>query len=130
LLGGLTRASWPQNAVLLFAFIIGGALLLSCARDLNALRAGEEDAIGLGVEIGRVHRKILLAASLLAAACVAAAGLIGFVGLLAPHLVRLLGGRDARVLLPGAALPARHSFAPVMPWRVVCSRPSKCRSAF
>ncbi|PQV64600.1 iron complex transport system permease protein [Abditibacterium utsteinense] len=104
LLGGLTRASWPQNLVLLFAFIVGGAILLGCARDLNALRAGEEDAASLGVEIGRVHRKILLAASLLSAACVAAAGLIGFIGLLAPHLVRLLGGRDARVLLPGAAL--------------------------
>ncbi len=104
LLGGLTRASWPQNAVLLFALVSGGAMLLGCSRDLNALRAGEEDAASLGVEIARVHRRILLAVSLLSAACVAAAGLIGFIGLLAPHLVRLLGGRDARVLLPGAAL--------------------------
>ncbi len=104
LLGGLTRASWPQNAVLLGAFGAGGAILLGCTRDLNALRAGEEDAASLGVEIGRVHRKILFAASLLSAACVAAAGLIGFVGLLAPHAIRLLGGRDARILLPGAAL--------------------------
>lgn len=104
LLGGLTRASHPQNTVLLGAFLVGGAILLSCTRDLNALRAGEDDAASLGVEIGRVHRKILLAASLLSAACVAAAGLIGFVGLLAPHAIRLLGGRDARVLLPGAAL--------------------------
>jgi iron complex transport system permease protein len=104
LLGGLTRASWPQNAVLLGAFFVGGAILLNCTRDLNALRAGEDDAASLGVEIGRVHRKILFAASLLSAACVAAAGLIGFVGLLAPHAIRLLGGRDARVLLPGAAL--------------------------
>ncbi len=104
LLGGLTRASWPQNAVLLGAFLLGGAILLGCSRDLNALRAGEEDAAALGVETGWVHRKILFAASLLAAACVAAAGLIGFVGLLAPHAIRLLGGRDARVLLPGAAL--------------------------
>ncbi len=104
LLGGFTRASWPQNAVLFGSLLVGGAILLGCARDLNALRAGEEDAQGLGVEIARVHRKILFAASLLSAACVAAAGLIGFVGLLAPHLVRLIGGRDARVLLPGAAL--------------------------
>lgn len=104
LLGGLTRASWPQNAVLFGALLLGGALLLSSARDLNALRAGEDDAQSLGVEIARVHRRILIAASLLAAASVAAAGLIGFVGLLAPHAIRLLGGRDARVLLPGAAL--------------------------
>lgn len=104
LLGGLTRTSWPQNAVLLGALALGGALLLGTARDLNALRAGEEDAASLGVEIGPLHRKILLAAALMSAASVAAAGLIGFIGLLAPHLVRLSGGRDARVLLPGAAL--------------------------
>ncbi len=104
LLGGLTRASWAQNAVLLFAFLGGSAILLGCARDLNALRAGEEDAASLGVEITALQRKILFAASLMSAASVAAAGLIGFVGLLAPHGVRLLGGRDARVLFPGAAI--------------------------
>jgi iron complex transport system permease protein len=104
LLGGLTRASGAQNWLLFFAFVVGSALLGSSARDLNALRAGEEEAAGLGVEIGPLSRKILIAASLMSAASVAAAGLIGFVGLLAPHLMRLLGGRDARVLLPGAAL--------------------------
>lgn len=104
LLGGLTRASWPQNAVLLFAFVLGSAMLFGCARDLNALRAGEEDAASLGVEIAALQRKILFAASLMSAASVAAAGLIGFIGLLAPHLVRLLGGRDARILFPGAAI--------------------------
>ena len=104
LLGGLTRASGAQNWVLFFALLLGGALMASCSRDLNALRAGEEDAASLGVEIGVLHRKILLSAAIMSAASVAAAGLIGFIGLLAPHFIRLCGGRDARVLLPGAAL--------------------------
>lgn len=104
LLGGLTRASWPQNLVLATVLVTGLAMLLASSRDLNALRAGEEDAASLGVDLPRLHLRLLLAASLLSAASVAAAGLIGFVGLLAPHTVRLLGARDARLLLPGCAL--------------------------
>ncbi len=124
LLGSFERSSWPQNAVLLGAFITGLLLLLGSARDLNALRAGEEDASALGVEVQAVHRRILIAASLLSAASVAAAGLIGFIGLLAPHIVRLLGARDVRALLPASALGgatlliacdalARGAFAPI-----------------
>ena len=124
LLGGFTRSSWPQNLVLLVALLAGGALLLGSARDLNALRAGAEDAAALGVEVAALHRKILIAASLLSAASVAAAGLIGFIGLLAPHIVRLMGARDARALLPLSALGgatlllacdalARGAFAPI-----------------
>jgi iron complex transport system permease protein len=104
LLGGLTRASWSQNGVLFFALLVGGGLMASCTRDLNALRAGEEDAATLGVETAALGRKIMVAAALMSAASVAAAGLIGFIGLMAPQLIRLLGGRDARILLPGAAL--------------------------
>ena len=124
LLGSFERSSWPQNTVLLGAFIIGLLLLLGSARDLNALRAGEEDAAALGVEVKALHRRILIAASLLSAASVAAAGLIGFIGLLAPHIVRLLGARDVRALLPASALGgatllvacdalARGAFAPI-----------------
>ena len=124
LLGGLGRASWPQNITLAVCFIAGFWLLRSSARDLNALRAGEEDAAALGVEIERLNRRVLIAASLLSASSVAAAGLIGFVGLLAPHIVRLSGARDLRVLLPASALfgatllcacdaLARGAFAPI-----------------
>ena len=124
LLGSFGRSSWPQDIVLLLAFSGGLSLLLASARDLNALRAGDEDAASLGVEVAALHRRILLAASLLSAASVAAAGLIGFVGLLAPHIVRLLGARDIRALLPASALGgatlliacdalARGAFAPI-----------------
>ena len=124
LLGSFGRSSWPQNIVLLIAFTGGLFLLLISARDLNALRAGEDDAAALGVEVRALHRRILIAASLLSAASVAAAGLIGFIGLLAPHIVRLLGARNARALLPASALGgatlliacdalARSAFAPI-----------------
>ena len=124
LLGGFGRSSWPQNGVLLLAFSGGTALLFGCARDLNALRAGADDAATLGVEVRALHRRVLIAASLLSAASVAAAGLIGFIGLLAPHIVRLLGARDMRALLPASALGgatllvacdaiARGAFAPI-----------------
>ncbi len=124
LLGSFGRSSWPQNVVLLCAFSAGTLLLLGSARDLNALRAGDDDAAALGVEVKSLHRRILIAASLLSAASVAAAGLIGFIGLLAPHIVRLLGARDIRALLPASALGgatlmiacdtlARGAFAPI-----------------
>lgn len=104
LLGSLTRATKEQNVVLLVALILGVLLLLSSARDLNALRVGDDEAATLGVEVGALHRRLLIAAALMSAAAVATAGLIGFVGLLAPHLVRLLFGSDARGLVPAAAL--------------------------
>ena len=104
LLGGLTRATWGQDTVLLVALAVGLALSLGSARDLNALRAGEEEAATLGVNSRRLRARLLVATSLMAAASVAAAGLIGFIGLLAPHLVRMAGARDARLLLPGSAL--------------------------
>lgn len=124
LLGGLSRANWTQNAVLLVSLCLGFALLRGNARDLDALAAGDEDALALGVNASKLQTRVLIAAGILAASSVAVAGLIGFVGLLAPHLVRLGGGRGAKTLLPGAALGgaallcgcdalARGAFAPV-----------------
>ena len=104
LLGGLQNARWQDVPALALALTGGLCLLLASARDLNALRAGDEEAASLGVEVARVQQRLLFAACLLAAACVATAGLVGFVGLLAPHAMRLLFGTDARALLPAAAL--------------------------
>jgi iron complex transport system permease protein len=109
LLGGFTRSSWSQNLALAITFLVGFTALYSCSRDLNALRAGEEDARSLGVDVSVLHRKILLCSALLCATSVAAAGLIGFVGLLAPHTIRLLCrrlgvGSSIQVLLPASAL--------------------------
>jgi iron complex transport system permease protein len=81
---------------------LGCALLL--ARPLNLLALGEEPALLLGVEVERVKRALLAATSLVVAAAVSVAGLIGFVGLIVPHLLRMLFGPDHRLLVPAAAL--------------------------
>jgi len=103
-LGGLADVNPPQIWFLGFALLAGGFVFLASARDLNALRSGDDDARALGVEVAQVHRRLMCAAALLSAAAVACAGLIGFVGLLAPHLVRSLVGDDARTLVPASAL--------------------------
>lgn len=89
----------------LFLAVLGaGALAYRFAPELNLLLAGEEEAASLGVDVPRAKLAVYVAASGLTAVAVAAAGSIGFVGLLVPHIVRLLFGNDYRLLLPGSAL--------------------------
>lgn len=103
-LGGLADVQVGQLQLLAGALLLGGAAVRFSARDLNALRAGDEDARSLGVEVEKVHRRLLVAAALMSAAAVSCAGLIGFIGLVAPHIVRRVVGDDARVMVPAAAL--------------------------
>ena len=104
LLGGFDGSSWTRLAVAAPLILGGSALILLRARALNGFLLGEEAAAHLGVDV-RSERAILLAlASLVTAAGVAVAGLIGFVGLVVPHLVRLLVGPNARLVLPISAL--------------------------
>ncbi len=81
--------------------ILGTAAALTRAWTLNALELGEEGAIGLGVRIRRDQKQLFFLGSLLAGTAVAAAGVIGFVGLVVPHIVRLLFGNDHRLTIPG-----------------------------
>jgi iron complex transport system permease protein len=71
---------------------------------LNLLATGEEGALALGVDVGRVRRAIFVCASLLVGAAVSVSGMINFVGLIVPHLLRLVVGPDQRVLLPASIL--------------------------
>jgi iron complex transport system permease protein len=104
LLGGFEGASWLRLAVAL-PLIAGGSLaILARARALNGLLLGEEAAAHLGVDVRRERRILLALATLVTAAGVAISGLIGFVGLVAPHLVRLAVGPNARHVLPLGAL--------------------------
>ena len=102
LMGDLSRSrvDWP-HAALLLAALLGG---LGAARSLNVLMRGDLAAAGLGVAVGRLRLGLYFAASLLTAAAVTVAGSVGFVGLITPHLLRLLGARDHRLLIPCAML--------------------------
>lgn len=83
--------------------LLAGLLLLSAsARDLNALGLGEESATSLGVDVVRARRWVYVAVALLVAGAVPVSGMIGFVGLIVPHLVRLVAGSDQRIVLPAA----------------------------
>lgn len=103
-MGGLSTAGWAQLA--LVAPLVVAGLLASrlFTADLNALLLGEEAAAHLGVEVERRKFLLLALGSLLTAAAVSISGLIGFVGLVIPHVARLLLGPDHRTLLPASAL--------------------------
>jgi iron complex transport system permease protein len=103
LMGNLHGSRWHEAEAALPVVVLGSAVLLAYARDMNVLLAGEEDAHTLGVEVERTKRLLLAVASLVTAAAVSFAGAIGFVGLIVPHAVRLVVGPDHRVLLPVSA---------------------------
>ncbi len=104
LLGGFEAASWARFAAAL-PLIIGASVLIALrARALNGFLLGEEAASHLGIDVRRERAILLGLASLATAASVAVSGLIGFVGLVAPHMVRLAVGPNARIVLPLAAL--------------------------
>ncbi len=99
-LGGLTTTGWREVLLVLPYVVAASSVLCLCARLLDVLGVGDEEATALGVRPGRVRLAVLLAASLATAAAVSAAGLIGFVGIVVPHLVRLLVAGSYRVVVP------------------------------
>ncbi len=103
-MGSLERASWHGNLILGICVLISGAISFGLARHLNAFSIGEEAAAYLGAEVEKVKRIVYFVASLLAAVTVSTAGVIGFVGLVVPHAIRMLWGGDHRLLIPLAAL--------------------------
>jgi iron complex transport system permease protein len=104
LLGGLGGSSWQRLAVTA-PLVIGGGLVIGWrARTLDGLLLGDEAALHLGVNVRRERMILLGLASLVTAAAVAVSGLIGFVGLVAPHVVRLVVGPAARRVVPLSAL--------------------------
>ncbi len=104
LLGGFEASSWERLAGVLPLIAIGTVLIAVRARSLNALLLGEESAMHLGVDVRRERTILLALASLVTAAAVTVSGLIGFVGLVVPHVVRLIVGPNARAVIPLSAL--------------------------
>lgn len=104
MMGSVADASWSGVLVLFVYTVVAGGLLVLLGRDIDVLALGEDAAAGLGVSVDRALRRIFLIASLVAAATVAAAGLVGFVGLIVPHIARALGLRRSRPQLLACAL--------------------------
>jgi len=104
MMGSAADADWSRVRWLALFVAAGGLGLLWAAREIDALSLGEDPAAGLGVDVDRAARRVYALASLLAAATVAAAGLIGFVGLVVPHIVRAAGHRGHRALVGGSAI--------------------------
>lgn len=99
-MGSFNAASWTQIIVVFIPTIIGLIFLMSLSKELNLIVLGEEEAQTLGVNVERVKKLTLVLASILAGLAVSVSGIIGFVGLIIPHLFRMLFSPDHRILLP------------------------------
>ncbi|OMF53431.1 ABC transporter permease [Paenibacillus sp. FSL R5-0490] len=100
LLGSVSMRGWAYINIILPFFVIGAVLLLVNSKELNAMSFGEEKARHIGVDVQKRKMMVLIAGSILTGAAVAVSGTIGFVGLVIPHLARMLWGPDHRHLLP------------------------------
>lgn len=104
MMGSVAAATWGHVAWLAAYAAVAGTALLLFAPEIDVLALGDDAAAGLGVHVERAARRVYVVASLLAAATVAAAGLVGFVGLVVPHLVRTRAGRGHRAVIAAAGL--------------------------
>lgn len=103
-MGSLSLRGWSYTAILLPYFLVGFLIVWSQARSLNLLSLGERQAAHMGMNVDRVKLVILLVSTLLTAAAVSVAGIIGFVGLVIPHVIRLITGPDYRLIVPLSAI--------------------------
>lgn len=104
LMGGFSACRWSHVKDVLPFILLGFICVMFFARDLNLMLLGEEKAHQLGVNISRLRLALAFSASLLVAAAVSVSGIIGFVGLVVPHMLRLVTGPDHRLLIPISAL--------------------------
>ncbi|MCW4352616.1 iron ABC transporter permease [Hoyosella sp. YIM 151337] len=104
LLGSVSAATYTQLIFPAICLVLVSGVVMLRSRDLNAMLVGDESAIALGVNVGFLRKLLLLAAALLTGATVAVAGGIGFVGLVIPHIARIIVGADHRRMLPVTVL--------------------------
>jgi iron complex transport system permease protein len=100
LLGGVSLVGWDVTLALIPYLAIGMTMLVLTGYSLNLLQFGDDQAIQMGLNVRRARFMIIVAASLVTAAAVSFAGIIGFVGLIVPHVVRIWWGVDYRKLIP------------------------------
>ncbi|MEA2075993.1 MAG: iron chelate uptake ABC transporter family permease subunit [Euryarchaeota archaeon] len=104
LMGGLWLANWMQVKIIVLPVLVCFCLIYLFAKDLNAMLLGEESAQTLGINVETSKRILLVLSAFITAAAVAFTGTIGFVGLIIPHITRILVGPDHRILIPASAL--------------------------
>ena len=104
MLGSFANRGWPEVVLLAPYAVVGAVVAWAYARYLDVLSLGDEQAAYLGLEVGRVRLGFLALAALLAAAAVSVSGVIGFIGLVVPHLARLIFGASHRWLVPASTL--------------------------
>jgi len=104
LMGGFSGRGWSNVAMITPYFTLGLSIVLVFSRDLNALLLGDEPAMHLGIEVSKVTKALIVAASLLTACAVSSGGIIGFVGLVIPHVLRMCLGPDNRRLVPASLI--------------------------
>jgi len=104
LLGGLSGANWNIVLNILPYAVFGLVFSMIFEKELNILSLGDETAMSLGVNVGLLRSIFLIISSFMAAAAVSVSGIIGFVGLIIPHIVRIIFGSDNRILLPVSAI--------------------------
>jgi len=102
MVGGLSSTTWVQVKMILPYTLVGVLLVLLLPTKLNILMLGDEIATGLGLNVERTRFIFIILSSLLAGAAISAVGLLGFVGLIVPHIARLFIGSDYRILFPGS----------------------------
>ena len=104
MMGGLWTSDWQQVWVTLPLVVFGSIALMFYSKELNLMMVGEEHATNLGVNVRRSRLMILVLSSLLTAAAVSVSGVIGFVGLIVPHTLRIILGPDNRILMPASII--------------------------
>lgn len=104
LLGGFSLSRWEYIYIAAPTVIVGFIILYAFAKDFNIILLGEEQAKQLGVEVESVKKTVLTVSSIITAVAVSISGIIGFIGLIIPHTMRILVGPDHRILLPSSAL--------------------------
>ena len=104
LLGSLSTASWSDIRLMLPYFLIGNIIIIFFLKDLNLILLGERSAQHLGVDVEKSKKYLIIGASLVTASVVSVSGSIGFIGLIVPHIARLLVGPDHKKLYPTAAI--------------------------
>lgn len=100
LMGSFAAITWEDVKIISIAVFLGGSVVLFFSKDLNILSLGDKEAMSLGISTKRTTAILLITASLITATCVSVSGIIGFVGLLIPHIIRFIIGPDNRKLLP------------------------------